>query len=211
MRHEEIHDECENHEGDGQYFRICGTCFRLYETGRPDGQDQRCECSGGDEERWPLVDFNERACLCRCCGTEVLTSGTRWSPFFCRECQLLSMGVSLWERRLVFPIGRHSLMHSWVPDTRKPSLAAHSGNVGRLAETVHGAITSITRGSEGLSEWSAIVVSRHLQRLRLRGGTSLTKYISAVAAEEEGPTRWALFAELCEFMKTAPPPGSPTQ
>jgi hypothetical protein len=189
------------------YFHICGTCFQLYETGRPDGRDQRCDCHTGEEEDWPGVDFNERAILCMCCGTEVLGSGTRWSAYLCRECQLLAMGVSLWERRLVIPVGRHSMMHTWVPDARAPSLAAHGGSVDRLAETVHGTLTVMTRGRAGLSEWSAIVVSRHLRRVRLKGGTSLATYLSAIEKDKKAPTRWALFAELCEFMRT-PSPGS---
>ena len=99
-----------------RHLHVCGTCYALYEAGRPDGINQRCRCGPHGEARWPGVDFNERACLCTCCGTEVLRSGSRFSPYFCRECQLLAMGVSLWERRLVFPIGRHSLMHTcWVP------------------------------------------------------------------------------------------------
>ena len=190
-----------------EYLHICGTCFRLYETGRPDEEEQRCNCSPEDdddeeEETWAHADFNERACLCACCGMVVLESGSRYSPFFCGACQLLAMGVSLWERRLVIPIGRHSLMHTFVPDARPPSLGAHGGDARRLAETVHTALTAITRGSDGLSEWSAIVVSRHLRRLGLPGGTSVDHYLAVIAREKAGPTRWALFAEMCEFMRT---------
>lgn len=100
---------------------ICGTCYALYETERPDGMNQPCRCTPRDEPRWPGHDFNEHALLCLCCGLEVVSSGSRWSSYVCRECQLLAMGVSLWERRLVFPIGRHSMMHTWVPDTRARS------------------------------------------------------------------------------------------
>ena len=200
------YDETDNDEVDSDDLRICGTCFRLYETGRPDGLDQRCDCSTEEEEDWPHADFNERACLCACCGMVVLQSGSRWSPFFCRECQLLAMGVSLWERRLVFPIGRHSLMHTFVPEAKAPSLTAHSGDVGRLAETVHKAITTIVASSDARSQWSANIVSRHLRRLRLRGGTPVARYLAAMAKDEKAPTRWALFAEFCEFIRT-PSPG----
>lgn len=201
----DVDDEM-NDEIHHEYLHICGTCFKLYETGREDDEEQRCDCNPAEEEeRWQgSRDFNERACLCACCGTEVLESGSRWSPFFCRECQLLAMGVSLWERRLVFPIGRHSIMHTWVPDTRKPSLAAHAGDSRRLARTVHNAVTAITMGSAQLSQWSAIVVSRHLERLGLPGGTPVDDYLAAVAKDREGPTRWALFAEMCEFIRTPP-------
>lgn len=186
---------------DYEYLHICGTCFKLYETGRFDNQEQRCGCAPRAEERWPGRDFNERASLCACCGTEVLESGSRYSPYFCRECQLLAMGVSLWERRLVIPIGRHTMMHTWVPNTRQPSLAAHNGDVRRLAETVHGALTAIFVSSEQLSKWSAVVVSHHLKRLGLPGGTPVSRYLAAHASDEERPTRWELFAEMCEFIR----------
>jgi hypothetical protein len=185
---------------DNEYLCICGTCFKLYETGRDDDEEQRCDCDPREEETWPGRDFNERACLCACCGTELLESGSRYSPYFCRECQLLAMGVSLWERRLVFPIGRHSMMHTWVPDSRKHSLVAHDGDARRLAETVHSAMTAISMGSQQLSEWSAFVVSRHLKRLGLHGGTLVSRYLAANAMDEERPTRWGLFAEMCEFI-----------
>jgi hypothetical protein len=43
-----------------QYLRICGHCYGLYETGRPDGLNQRCRCGPGGGQRWPGFDFNER-------------------------------------------------------------------------------------------------------------------------------------------------------
>jgi hypothetical protein len=200
----DVDDEMDD-EMDTQFLHICGTCFRLYETGREDEEDdqeQRCDCNPQeDEEGWAGRDFNERASLCKCCGSAVLESGSRYSQYFCGVCKLLAMGVSLWERRLVFPVGPHSIMHTWVPETRKPSLAAHGGDARRLARTVHKAITAISRGSDGLSEWSAIVVSRHLKRLGLPGGTSVDRYLGAIASDNEGPTQWALFAEMCEFMR----------
>jgi hypothetical protein len=83
------------------YCYICSTCFHLYERGRRDNENQRCKCQPAEETKWPIRDFNERAILCRCCGLNVLPSGCRWDPYFCRECQLLAMGVSVWNRRLV--------------------------------------------------------------------------------------------------------------
>jgi hypothetical protein len=92
-------------------------------------------------------------------------------------------------------------MHTWVPDTRKPSLAAHGGDTRRLAATVHGTLMVVSMGSEQLSEWSAIVVSRHLKRLGLPGGTPVSRYLAAHAEDTERPTRWGLFAEMCEFIR----------
>lgn len=186
-----------------QHLRICGTCYALYETGRPDGMAQRCRCVFGEEDPWPGFDFNERASLCLCCGMEALRSGSRWSPYFCRTCQTLAQDVSIRHRRLVFPIGRHSLMHTWVPDSLPPTLDAHGGRSRELAETVHTATLAVVRGSEGLRRWSAIIVSRHLLHLGLPGGTSLHEYLAAVATKGTGYTRQAAFGELCEFFNVS--------
>jgi hypothetical protein len=47
-----------------QYCRICGTCYHLFETDRPDRQEQRCRCDPPDDRPWPGFDISERASLC---------------------------------------------------------------------------------------------------------------------------------------------------
>lgn len=42
-----------------EYLHICPTCYELYETGRPDGEEQRCRYQPGEETAWPYHDFNE--------------------------------------------------------------------------------------------------------------------------------------------------------
>ena len=190
-------------ENELQHLRICGSCYSLYETGRADRRNQRCRCVVREERTWPGFDFNERASLCLCCGMEVLESGSRWSPYFCRTCQALAKKVSIRHRRLVFPIGRHSLMHTWVPEARLPTLGAHRGNPRELAKTVHAATTAVATGTEGLRQWSGVIVSRHLRHLGLPGGTPLREYLAAVAGKGTGYTRRAAFAELCEFFNVS--------
>ena len=111
------------------------------------GQAQQAEPTlplrNHNEKLWPGFDFNERVILCWCCGTKPIRSGGRWSPFFCRECQLMAMGVSLWHQSLVMPIGRHTLMHTFVPETRPSTLAGHEGHVVALAATVHASIKAV--------------------------------------------------------------------
>ncbi len=134
---------------------------------------------------------------------EALESGSRWSPYFCRTCQALAKKVSIRHRRLVFPIGRHSLMHTWVPEARLPTLSAHGGNPRKLAKTVHATTIAVATGAEGLRQWSAIIVSRHLRHLGLPGGTHLREYLAAVAGRGTGYTRRAAFAELCAFFNVS--------
>ena len=190
-----------------RYLHICSTCFELYETGRPNGEEQQCRCRPRGE-RWPGVDFNERAILCRCCALNVLPSGSRWAPYFCRECQLLAMGVSVWAKQLIFPIGRHSLMHTWVPETPSASLRAHGDRIDGLADGVHAALTSVTRGSDGLTLWYETIMPRNLERFGLRGGVSLLEYMNAVAAGAPAlMNRLDAFDGLCRLFQSGPTAG----
>jgi hypothetical protein len=182
---------------------ICSTCFHLYERGRADNENQRCKCQPVEEKRWPISDFNEHAILCRCCGLNVLPSGCRWDPYFCRECQLLAMGVSVWNQRLVFPIGRHSLMHTWIPKTPSASLHDHGSRTDELADGVYHAVRGVARGSDGLWQWYETIMPRNLEHFGLRGDVSLRVYMEAVAAEAPKlGSRLKAFDGLCQFFQT---------
>lgn len=123
------------------------------------------------------------------------------------------MGVSVWDQCLVFPIGRHSLMHTWVPRTAAPTLAAHGGRTNTLAGAVFAVIQSVSKGSEYLSQWNAVVVAQNLTGLGLSGGLPLSEYMTAVVRAGLGcfNTRLQAFEGLCEFLKNSPAtmPGRP--
>jgi len=180
-------------------LRVCGTCCRLYETGRPDGLNQQCACNPRDVETWPHFDFNERALLCLCCGLRPLRSGSKFSPFFCEDCVTPVMNVSRLCARLVFPIGRHSFMHTWVPGTRTPTLAAHGGDMNALADSVLASLEAIESGSQFVFQWSRLIVSRNLARVGLAGGASLSEYLEAVEQHETELTPSIAFAEMFQF------------
>jgi hypothetical protein len=194
-----------------RYLHICGTCYHLYERSRPDLMDQACQCSPRDEKRWPRYDFNQRAILCHCCGLDVIDSGSRWSSYFCRECQLLATGVSVWQRQLVFPIGRHTMMHTWVPGSRTPTLDKHMRRVDELVQTVYEAIGFVSRGSEGLWEWYRQVMHFNLGRLGISADVTLHDYMLLLSRKELGflNDRLLRFEGLCEFFKSAQPQNSP--
>jgi len=193
------------YEQDFQSLRICGTCYDLYEENRSDGMEQHCRCHPR-RQTWPGYDFDERAILCRCCGLEVLRSGSRWSSFFCRECQLLAMGVSVWQRQLVFPIGRHTLMHTWVPDTPASSLADDGVDDAELVEGVHTAVMAISKGANGLLGWYEVIMPQNLARVGLAGAVLVRDYLQAIDRKELGNlhTRLEAFEGLCEFFRTTP-------
>jgi hypothetical protein len=182
------------------HLRVCGRCYELFEEGRSDGRNQTCSCAPREEERWPGYDFNERAILCRCCGLDVLFSGSRWAPYFCRHCKPMAMAVSIWNRKLIFPIGRHSMMHMWVPETPEPTLPAHGGDVDTLAESLMASIGGVISGGEVLSKWYPKVMARNFEEMGLAGNVELKRYVEAVV-EKESPNRIQAFEGLCEFYK----------
>jgi hypothetical protein len=57
---------------------------------------QKCSCKENnpavpeqeDEEwKWLGFDYREIIELCHCCSQQLLTSGSRWSVFFCEDCK----------------------------------------------------------------------------------------------------------------------------
>lgn len=180
------------------HLRICSSCLRLYEEERPDGLNQACDCRPTGE-RWARHDFNQRADLCSCCALTVLPSGSRWSPFFCRECQLLAMGVSIWERHLIFPIGRHSLMHAWVPEPVRASHANGDPVTGTCRK-----LQTIVTGSDGVGRWGRLRLAHNLAMLGLKGDIPLHSYLDAMTryhGEIGLQTRMDAFEGMCEFVR----------
>jgi len=105
---------------------ICPTCFEVrgalevkrFDAGQTDARDeaayeQLCQCQRAlqQQETWPGFDFNKYLELCCCCGVEPITSGSRWSPFFCGECRERVVALNQEYGRWIIPLGRHTLMH----------------------------------------------------------------------------------------------------
>jgi hypothetical protein len=170
-------------------MRICRTCRGLFERWHPSGQPQRCDCGSGrkEEPAWPGFDFNERAHLCECCAMTVLSSGSRWSVWFCQTCRKRVMGFNARHGYAVIPIGRHSLMagvtvsgseflitmgHDWEGEGPLDGfLSATSGLIARM---------------DHLHAWHEGVVAGNLRRLGLDGleSVALDAYLSAVIADK---------------------------
>src|SRR5437867_2299370 len=78
--------------GDHHDLVICVRCTRLRGpwtmAGRKFSAVQCCACDRQpNAASWPRFDFNCVAEFCKCCGTECLESGSRWSVWFCDECK----------------------------------------------------------------------------------------------------------------------------
>jgi len=102
---------------------VCRNCLQLKGTIHfTSGQsfEQKCGCSTEREEKWqikvtdtykPTLDFNKAYEMCYCCGLEVLPSGSRWSLFFCQNCNTWVRNFNELVGACIVPIGRHSLMN----------------------------------------------------------------------------------------------------
>lgn len=109
------------------------------------------------------------------------------------------MGVSVWERQLIFPIGRHSLMHTWVPEPGGESRAG-----GDAVASTYRTLQTVFTGSDGLRRWGRLRLAHNLRTLGLEGDVSLRSYLEAVIryhGEVGLTTRIAAFDGMCEFIK----------
>src|SRR5436190_12449390 len=76
---------------------------------------------GGVDGEWTVLDGEPDrldhltpAELCNCCGIELLPSGSKFSPFFCRPCHARVSTLNRAAERCVIPIGRHNIMNGSI-------------------------------------------------------------------------------------------------
>ncbi len=66
------------------------------------------------------------------------------------------MGMTHWAGKLVLPIGRHTLMHTWVPRWPSGRLSDYQGDSNQLAEGVNQALHTV-------SKWHQLVLPEDRQ------------------------------------------------
>jgi hypothetical protein len=121
------------------------------------------------------LDFPTPAELCRCCGQELLQSGSRWSVWFCSECKRRVRTLNERAGTCVVPVGRHSIMNGvfirggHVPD---------SVEIDGFTLQVRGLSWEIDR----LAQWAAEIVRRNCAAAGLAGRAliPLREYLDAV-------------------------------
>ncbi|MGQ0804768.1 MAG: hypothetical protein ACT4PI_13015 [Actinomycetota bacterium] len=146
---------------------VCGTCQRLHgpwrEVRDPQVRVQYCGC-GRDaipfphEDQgglWTRFDYPQVAELCRCCGLEVLASGSKWSVWFCDHCKDWVRELNETAGTCVIPIGRHSLMNGVA---LRADRAAEPGAIEHFAI----AVQSLTRSQTWTADWVREVVRQNL-------------------------------------------------
>jgi len=140
----------------GEDAEICGTCHRIRAT--VDGrwrQHCRCEPDQEDREAWKPYDFPTAAELCRCCGTALLRSGSKWACWFCPGCLRLVRAFNARVGRCVIPIGRHTLMNG-------VGVAATEIEIPVVIDTFASESASLFQKMGFLDDWAAKVVAYNL-------------------------------------------------
>ena len=104
-----------------EHLQVCLTCAEL--RGPYDSYgiyDNLCKCDYTAWHRTPTPrfgDLSRNVHLCLSCAAKLVSSGTRWSPYYCAECR---PAIALFRRltgRNIVPYGPHSIMNgvSWRP------------------------------------------------------------------------------------------------
>jgi hypothetical protein len=177
-------------------FHVCTTCGYLFQNLPENEQPQRCNCQhDSDVPRWRGYDFNEHAALCRCCGTTVLSSGSRWSVWFCDACL---HDVQELHNRLgatVIPVARHSLLNGI-------SVASKDVNDDRAIGDFLNAFHNLILGEKRLSQWHERRVINLIEKLELatKPSVQLHTYLACakeLAAQDSRYSQGSAFDALC--------------
>jgi hypothetical protein len=189
---------------------ICPACLDLFhEGGRGRALAQQCRCRPRGRT-WPGLDFNEWARLCDCCVGELLTSGWRFSVWFCDECKPRVWELNKRHGYAVVPIGRHSLMNG-VFLSGSDAVAEVDGIVSGSQQTLQTfAESSVSMFSsiDHLHAFKEKALGRALERLGFMTSAliSVPQYLERLTeARTVGwLTKEAAFADLCRHFGLTP-------
>ncbi len=181
---------------------VCNTCGELFgpcrqigvSSGRSRQLEQLCACENGrkDQPKWERFDFNEVITLCRCCRGVVLRSGSRWSVWFCEQCQQRVQAVNDICESYVIPIGRHSIMASKY---RTGAIVKSTFRIPKLRST----LLDISHRSDSLIAHARQTTLRILQTFDDQlPCTPLSDYLDAFQLLPDHQSQ--SFAALCETM-----------
>ncbi|HEX9260268.1 MAG TPA: hypothetical protein VF855_12070 [Acidimicrobiales bacterium] len=88
---------------------ICTTCWRLRTSG---GHTDHCHCSYPRRKKSPGEAEGLLACdLCYVCGLGVTRGHSRWRSLLCDHCRPLVRAFNSKHRKLVLPLGIHSVVN----------------------------------------------------------------------------------------------------
>jgi hypothetical protein len=174
-------------------LQVCTACWSLDGPVHTAGgaRFQRCRCRP-PEETWRGFDFNLAAELCRCCGQELLPSGSRFRVWFCRECVNRVAALDGQLKRYAVPIGRHSVHAASL-------LRGDSSEVDRLVFTE--TWRHVSAAMEMVRDWTAQVVESvvRLHWKEVPARISVGAYLER--AGSGGPSKERRFLEMLEYLQ----------
>ena len=183
---------------------VCGDCrdvvgpfYRLYGTLAGQGPlKQRGTCAGHPPRprapTWPRFDFNRGVDLCYCCGIEPLTSGSKYSVWFCDICRPMVMRLNAVHQRCIIPLGRHSVHYGWLlraEDVDDPVTTHRFSEASRAAAVA----------TRALADWYRIVIGSNLEAIGAADGPPMPiiRYWRNVAYAVDRADR---FGALCDYL-----------
>ena len=121
------------------------------------------------------LDFPTPAELCRCCGRALLTSGSRYSIWFCDTCQPSVRALNQAAGRCVIPRGRHTFCNG-IGTT--PANQWQAEDIDRFVDDTRG----LWDAMQLLERWAAEIVRRNCTELGLdvRPQVPLPTYLDRV-------------------------------
>jgi hypothetical protein len=183
---------------------VCGDCrdvvgpfYQLYGKLAGDGPLEQSGTCALHPARpgvptWPLFDFNRGVDLCYCCGIEPLTSGSRYSVWFCDICKPMVLRLNAVHQRCIIPLGRHSFHYGWLlgADDLGDPVTMH-----RFSEASQAAAFA----TDALADWYRIVVGSNLEAIDAAGGppTPVIRYWRDVAHAVDRAER---FRVMCDYL-----------
>ncbi len=105
-----------------EHLQLCLSCNHLRGPSdshdEPLSYDNLCVCDARAWDRDPIPQYGDLQCnrsLCMSCASTVITSGSRWSSYYCDTCRPAVQLLRRTAGRNVIPLGSHSLMNgtSW--------------------------------------------------------------------------------------------------
>ena len=160
--------------------------------------EQHCTCDKWDDSKWgDGRDFNLGYETCYCCGLEVITSGSRWSSFFCRDCKKAIRKFNDSVGTCVIPIGRHSLMNGIRFNKSAPLHEAASLFSSKFKSI--GELMDRARAHRGL------ILRHQLKTLKLPEDTSLMMLTKATFSVERKWAKKEALLSLIAYILQKPP------
>ena len=147
---------------------------------------QRCTC---DDKAEPPDNITEKKAvcgkelveLCYCCGMALVPGGRPWFLFFCDECKQNVRDFDRQCRRVIIPIGRHSLVNGSILRGLDPTvdgliLSNQDVRDDAKLEQYFSKVRGMAASIKHLREWSRLEVANRLKEIGRVGDIPLLDY-----------------------------------